>query len=81
MMNIQYSDTINPRCQEINRQVKLAEKHQQAYYRDEPVQRMKKGPSVWSEVRNLILALAARITLPPRPSAYFGRPVQHSRSG
>ncbi len=63
------------RCQEINRQVKLAERHQQAYYRDELIQPLKKGPSAWSGVWKLACTLAAivRGSVAPQSSVALGR--------
>ncbi len=79
-MKNQSYDTISLRCQEINQRVKLAERHQQGFYREQ-VKSANKGPSVWSVAWKGILALAALIrtftALPP--IAYFGRPAPHPR--
>lgn len=73
-MSQQYPDYVSPRCSDINRQVRLAERHQQELYRDQQVHPLKNdGPSIWA--RAWKLAQSAFTTA--RPSVRTGSPALH----
>ncbi len=68
-------------CHEINRQVKLAERNQQVFYRGDLEKSKKEAPSIWSVAWKRIQTLVSfqHTTIVPRSSAYVGQSAQHSQ--